>query len=203
LIDLHFNQILGRKVLITGDVCSGKTTFTARLLREATEIVEPTTITVIEMAPRRREFKGTIVGGRLTDFTLNKLAEVRLLLPRIELHAPRIEGADPNHVLRLAKSNAELIQELLEKYLQTTTPVLFINDVSMYLHSGDVTKLLKVISSTKTVVANSYECSTLDDDKRSGLSNHERESLTAMKKSMDINITLQVDASRPQIPTAR
>lgn len=204
MIDLHFNQARGRKVLIAGDVCSGKTTVTARLLREATETVEPHTITVIEMAPRRREFKGMIVGGRLTDLMLNGLAGVRLLLPRVDLYAPRIEGTDPNHVLRLAKSNAELIQELLEKYHETPTPVLFINDVSMYLHSGDVNNLLKVLSLAKTAVTNSYQGSTLEDDKRSGLSNHERVGLMAMKKIMDININLQADSSsRTQITAAR
>jgi GTPase SAR1 family protein len=191
LKDLHFNELHGRKALVTGDVCSGKTALTARLLKEAIATVRPTEITLIEMAPRRREFKGVVVGGRLTDLMGDDQSGIRCLLPSRELYAPRVEGTNATHVMSLARSNAESIQELLRIYLRAPTSILFVNDVSIYLQMGDLNRLLEAVSLAGTFVANSYEGPTLEDDQQSGLSKREKAGLAALKNLMDIVLTLQ------------
>jgi hypothetical protein len=200
LKDLHFSELHGRKVLITGDICSGKSALTARLLKEAIATVRPIEITLIEMAPRRREFKGVMVGGRVTDLMGDDQSGIRCLLPSRELYAPRIEGTNASHVLSLARSNAESIQELLEIYQHAPTSILFINDVSIYLHMGDVNRLLEAVSLAGTFVANSYEGPTLEDDQQSGLSKREKAGLAVLKNLMDIILTLQPIKS-PQSPS--
>jgi hypothetical protein len=177
--------------LITGDVCSGKSALTARLLKEAIATVRPNEITLIEMAPRRREFKGVMVGGRLTDLMGDDKSGIRCLLPSRELYAPRVEGTNATHVLSLATSNAESIQELLKIYLRAPTSILFVNDVSIYVQMGDLSRLLEAVSLAGTFVANSYEGPTLEDDQQSGLSKREKAGLAALKNLMDIVLTLQ------------
>jgi len=194
LRDFHFDEIIGRKLLIVGDVGSGKTALTARLLTEALAIFSPNDITVIDMAPTRREFKGVIVGGRLTEF-MNARTGMRILTPTSSPVAPRIEGLTAGDVLRFAQSNHQSIDRLLEKYSAGPTSILFMNDVSMYLQTGELGNLLNVIESAKTVVMNSYEGIALQDDHGSGVSQHERDGLALLKRAVDQVITLSAASS--------
>jgi hypothetical protein len=194
LRDFHFDEIIGRKLLIVGDVGSGKTALTARLLTEALAIFSPNDITVIDMAPRRREFKGAIVGGRLIDF-MNAPTGVRILMPTPSPVAPRIEGLTAGDVLRFAQSNHQFIDRVLEKYSADPTPILFMNDVSMYLQMGELGNLLNVIGFAKTVVMNSYHGIALQDDRGSGVSQHERDGLALLKRAVDQVMTLSAAPS--------
>lgn len=192
--DFHFDEVIGCKLLIVGDVGSGKTALTGRLLVEAVAIFSPNNVTLIDLAPRRREFKGVVVGGRLTDF-MPAPAGVRILTPNPSPVAPRIEGLAAGDVLRLAQSNHRSIGRLLEKYSADPAQVLFINDVSMYLQIGDLGKLLAVIESAKTLVMNSYEGTALRDDRGSGVSQHEREGLASLKGAVDRVMALNAGPS--------
>ncbi len=182
---------MDRKLLIVGDIGSGKTALTSRLLSEALPISDLNDITVVDMAPERRPFKGVAVGGRLTDL-MNHGTSLRVLVPARKLGAPRIEGRTADDVLRLARLNAQSIDKLLEMYSASPTPILFMNDISMYLQAGDSRRLLKVFASAKTVVANSYEGLALQDDRGAGVSRHEREELAVLKHAVDMVVTVNV-----------
>jgi len=189
LRDLRFNEIVGRRLLITGDVGAGKTAMTARLLSEASSVLDPNDITVIDIAPERREFKGVAVGGRLTDFMTTETG-LRVMVPSQRVSAPRIEGRTASDVLRLARLNARSVEQLFKQYSTVPTPVLFMNDVSIYLQAGEPTRLLEVMASAKTVVANSYEGLSLRDDHGSGVCQRELKGLALLKKTMDIVLML-------------
>jgi hypothetical protein len=194
LKDLHFSGVTGLKVLIEGDIGSGKTVLTARLLEEAVVVVGSAKITVIDMAPEPRQFKGVMVGGYLSDYVEGDHG-FRTLAPNRKLRAPRIEGHTADEVLYLARMNASTIQELLETYLLDPTPVLFANDVSMYLQAGDAKILFKTVAMADTFVGNSYSGLTLEEDNESGLSRRERSGLAALKNIMDRVVTLSSAAS--------
>jgi hypothetical protein len=159
------------------------------LLDEAVATIEPAKITIIDMAPERQQFKGFTVGGSLTDYLKNG-QDLRFLVPVQKLHPPRIEGHSSEEVLHLARTNATIIEELLKTFLRDPTPVLFANDVSMYLQAGDASTLLKTVAVANTFVGNSYSGLTLADDHQSGLSERERSELAALKSAMDKVLTL-------------
>jgi ABC-type multidrug transport system ATPase subunit len=190
LSDLHFSEVSGRKLLILGDVGSGKTALTARMISEAVSSNTETNVTVIDMAPERRKFKDVLIGGRIIDSVTAK-TNVRLLVPTRRLHAPRMEGRTATEIINFARTNAELIEELLESFLVSPTPILFINDASIYLQGGETRRLLKTVRATETFVANAYQGTTLLDDRHSGISKRERLALNALKNAMDRVIVLR------------
>ena len=149
------------------------------------------------MAPERREFKGVIVGGRLTD-AINAPTGLRILIPTPRPVAARIEGLAGEDVLRFAQSNHQSIDRVIQKYSAKPTNILFMNDVSIYLQIGDVQNLLRAIASAKTVVVNSYEGTTLEYDHGSGVSQQERDGLATLKRTVDEVMNLGTDALRPQ-----
>lgn len=187
--DLHFSDVRGRKLLILGEAGSGKTALTARIISEAVATHGATGITIIDMAPERRDFKNISIGGRVTEF-LDEKTKVRVLMPRQELRAPRTDGRTATEVINFARTNAKLIEELLEEYLTNPTPILFINDVSMYLQAGDSDKLLRTVKAAETFIANAYHGTTFLDDHHSGISKRERLGLNALRGAMDIVVEL-------------
>jgi hypothetical protein len=185
---------MGRRLLIVGDVGSGKTAMTARLLAEAVSMFDSNDIAVIDMAPEKRYFNEVAVGGRLADFMRTQVG-LRVLVPARKVGAPRIEGRTASDVLRLAQLNAQSIDQLLDRYFASPSPILFMNDVSIYLQAGEPRRLLEVFASAKTMVANSYEGSALQDDHESGVSRHEREGLAVLKKAVDKVLTASASPS--------
>jgi len=194
LKDLHFSELLGRKLLVVGDVGSGKTALTARLLKEAIVSVGLNNVTAIDMAPERREFKGITIGGRLID-SLNGMKDMRILVPAERLYAPRVEGHTADEVANFSEQNAESIEKLLEQYSVKPTLVLFINDVSMYLQAGRIKTLMKTLALAETLVVNCYEGVALQEDRNSGVSQRERVGLATLKGAMDCVLTLGTTVS--------
>lgn len=194
LKEMHFTELTGHRILIVGDVGSGKTSLTARLLTEAIVSADAANVTVIDMAPQKTQLRGVAIGGRLTDL-VKDYKRARLLVPAEKLHAPRIEGHTANEVAHLAKQNSECIEELLDEYMTHPTPILFINDISMYLMAGNLEALIKAVSMGQTVVANSYEGVALKDDRGSGVSERERKGLATLKRAMDTVLSLSPTVS--------
>ncbi|MDW8034575.1 MAG: hypothetical protein RMI79_06575 [Nitrososphaerota archaeon] len=170
-MSINIKEVLGRKTLILGKMNSGKTRLTAEILDWLIERVVSSDITVIDMSPT------TVpgVGGRISLYTSN-IFKVRYLAPEI-VRAPRIEGKNKEEVLDFAEFNRMSIEPLLQEFLIKPTPVLFINDLSIYLHSGDVFKIIKCLELSSTVVANSYYSEFLMNDKGSGISEKEKKLL--------------------------
>lgn len=176
--------VLGKRVLITGEVGVGKTRLTARLLEEIVEAVGGENVTAIDMAPT------TVpgVGARLSAYT-DAVKRIRYLAPPV-VRAPRLEGRSAEEVLRLAEANRAAIEPLLELYLSSPTPVLVINDLTIYLHAGDVARVVRAMGAAETFLANAYGGTRLSDDKGSGLSERERRLLELLSKLVDLVVKL-------------
>ncbi|MEM2906403.1 MAG: hypothetical protein QW057_04645 [Candidatus Bathyarchaeia archaeon] len=184
--NVSFKDLIGKKTLILGDVGVGKTQLTRRLLAEAVEQGHSREITVIEMAPEAMTVKGLTVGGRLLN---PKASPVRLLEGR-DIKAPRLSARNGREVLELAERNAAETRRLLEEFLREPTRVLFVNDLSIYLHRGDLEYLWRALQRAETVVANAYRGDKLKNDLDTGLSDRERQLVDTLEARMDVVLYL-------------
>lgn len=186
--EYHFSSLIHRRTMILGDVSTGKTKLTARLLMEALRSENPESITVIDMAPEKRLYKGRSIGGKITD-TVTLPAEVRLIQPR-KINAPRYSARDRDDLFRQVEENRASIEEALELCLAEQTPILFINDLSLYFQSGRFEKALKAMVQAETFVANAYHGEILQDDLGTGISMTERRVVETFAGRADILIHL-------------
>jgi energy-coupling factor transporter ATP-binding protein EcfA2 len=181
---LKGREILGKKVLILGEAGSGKTKLAARLLQELIALVDPEKITVIDLAPK--SFSG--VGGKLTDY-VSVISEVKYLSPE-KVYTPRLAGTSPKEVLHYAKLNRRVMEPLLNKYIQNPTEVLVMNDVTLYLHSGRLEKVLECVKLAKTFLATAYYGIKLSEDFGTGISSRERQLTDKLAARMDLVVKI-------------
>lgn len=184
MIEYSFKDMVGKKVLIKGEVGTGKTRLTSALLRQCVELLPTRHVTVMDFAPSRRQIEGLMIGG-----TLSSLKGVEYLRPPT-VWAPRLDGKTKAEVLELAEKNALSIDILLQRFKKSPTPVLFINDLTIYFHAGSLENLLDVVRATETFVSNAYEGIQLAKDKGSGISDRERRLLRDFERYMDVIIDL-------------
>lgn len=184
LKDYDFKDLIGKKTLIKGDVGKGKTRLTESLLLSAVKLLPAGHITVIDLAPQRRVVGELWVGG-----TISVPNEVKYLRPS-KVWAPRLEGRTKDEVVALAQKNAEFIEAVFDFFARSPSPVLFINDLTLYFHAGSLERLLEVIKLADTFVGNGYEGRELRDDKGSGISEREALLLKKLESFMDVIIDL-------------
>ncbi|KPV61586.1 MAG: hypothetical protein AOA65_2403 [Candidatus Bathyarchaeota archaeon BA1] len=178
-VRLKVKDIVGRKVLVLGEASSGKTRLIARLLDQLTSLAEPCEITIIDMAPQRI---GDI-GGKLSDYT-SSVNKVRNLSPR-KVYAPRLTGTSREQVLEYAELNRKAIEPLLSQFIQKPTKFLIINDITLYLHSGDLEKILHCLTLAQTFLASGYHGRKLAEDRGAGISLRETQLIEMLAKRMD------------------
>lgn len=144
---MNYRDYLDRRTLIIGDVNSGKTGETLRILSRWVAANPTPLMTVLDLAPE--PVRG--IGGRL------------VLPPRFmgrylftEIIPPRLTGQSTAEISALAVANARAIEPLLEDCLKQPHPLLVINDVTLYLQAGDYTRLAAVLQKATTVLINAY-----------------------------------------------
>jgi len=183
-----FLDVLGKRVLIYGDVGTGKTRLTVRLLEEAVRLGFGKETTVIDMAPKSTTIRGIRVGGRLSEAT-DLTNRLKYLAPR-RVETPRLAARNGKELLVLVKKNRSRISKLLKQYTGKPTPILFVNDISIYLQSGDFRTLSSAISKASTLVANGYYGKALSNDFSTGVSDLEQKLMDKLAAMMDLKIHL-------------
>jgi hypothetical protein len=185
LRECSFDEFIGLKTLIVGDVGAGKTILTRRLLMEAVDLVGDV-ITVLDFAPPAQKVKGIDVGGYLFE---DSHPRIRCLYSRL-IKTPRLSAEDGEELIRLASFNREITESLIAKYIDSPTDTLFINDASIHLQQGNLGELLNAMGSASTVVANGYMGSKLKQDRGSGVSERENFMMRRLAADMDRVIEL-------------
>jgi hypothetical protein len=180
--------LIGKKILIEGDIGTGKTTYTLELIAQAFASASVKRIVVIDMAPSRRLSGKKYVGGTL-QLPQNYMQKVRYYAPN-HIFAPRLQGKNKEAILEYAKKNAQKIEKLLQANLNEKKEILFINDMSMFFHAGDIKLLISVVNNSDTFIANVYKGDYFTDDKGSGITLKERNLLEQIEKQMDFIISL-------------
>jgi len=173
-----FERFIGKKTLIVGEVGSGKTLLLSRFLDQLVRSGLKDRVTVIEMAPNMGG-----VGGTVENYTRN-VACVKYLKPW-RIIPPRTMGRNREEVIRYARLNMLALKPLIEEYLRNPTEILLINDLTIYLHAGEVEDIIQLINISKTFTATAYEGEKLADDKGSGITDRERRSLDRLKGLVD------------------
>ncbi len=192
--DYPFEKLERRKTLITGEVDSGKTRLTASLLQGFIERGRAEEITVLDFAPPRSTFGPLSVGGRIKDY----LPDVPCRAYEFSegIRAPRLEGKDADEVREIARRNAEITSTLIGRYLDSPTPCLFVNDLTIHLHAGDVGLLLRTIGRSETFVGSAYRGARLSPDHGSGVSRREADLLREVESLVDVSIPLPSGSAR-------
>ena len=144
-----FVDLQNMKVLIIGEVGSGKTSFLSKLLKEALEKGLKNDITVIDLAPKRIENEGVKIGGKISDFFL-LVEKVRYLAPTIE--TPRLSAGSAQELIHLVNLNKKKIERVLDIYNQKPSMILFVNDVSLYFQAGVYKKFFLAVKKAETVL---------------------------------------------------
>ena len=148
-------DVLGRRILITGDVNTGKTTVTKVILDMlCTSRLSPR-IAVVDMAPEIPEAvaleRGVLgVGGKLLS------GDEDVLYLASPLRPPRLSARTEEEALLIAEENREKIEVMLEAFISSGRDILFVNDVSLYLHAGTTERLMRYMAAATTIVANGY-----------------------------------------------
>ena len=180
--NISYSEIKGSKLLIMGDVNTGKTMMTRELLDEAIKS-DPGEVTVIDMAPKLSIVKGFSFGGLLLEGDY----DVRCLMSD-EIRTPRLSARTSEKLLELADENREKIDRLLDEFQAHPSSILFINDMSIYLQSGQLGRLWDTITLAETVVANGYFGIRLEEDLGTGVSARERRLMEELASRMDVVI---------------
>ena len=172
---IDVNDFLGRKTLITGDVNAGKTRYCLDILQAFVK-AGLTDIAVLDFAP------ATIsgVGGKLV------LPETSgVIYFSADISAPRLTGRNETEIISLAENNASTIDSLLDDYLAAPRDILFINDITLYLHTGSIERIMAEIDNASTAVINAYYGSAFAN---MPLSKREKHSVEHLMKSMDMHL---------------
>ena len=133
---------LGKRILVIGDVNSGKTTLCKRWLSELCQQGLGTRIALIDMAPtisHELALKRGIVGAG-GELRAPKGSQVLDL--RAHLEPPRLSSRSESEALEKAERNAQLIDALLHR-LEPQRDILFINDVTLFLQARSAASLIE------------------------------------------------------------
>jgi hypothetical protein len=173
---------LGKRTLILGDVNTGKTTLTQKILDAICGQALGPKIVIIDMAPEVPEAmireKGlTGVGGRLKP-----PAGEDVIYLRDDLIPPRLSSRSEAEAEEKAIRNARKIEVLFWKYHELGREILFMNDISLYLQAGRAAQLIRWMEESKTVVANGYFGKKLGSG---ALSRRERKEMETLRVCFD------------------
>ena len=186
---LFVNELLKKKVLIVGDVGTRKTALTAQILEKLIDLGLENDITIIDMAPKTFFISGKRIGGRLDEYT-DLVKKVKYLTPTI-IYAPRLTSKNAQELLYFISENLKNLDPLIDEYIENPTKILIINDLSIYFHAGELSKILQCISKAETFLANSYYGETIKKDFGMGVSYREKTLVESLMKYVDKVIMLR------------
>ena len=176
-------DLLGKKLLVMGDINAGKTTLCRQWLARLCAQGQGGRIVVLDLAPdippalaQARGLAGA--GGYLLPPPDSDVLDLRT-----HLHAPRLSSATEAEAEEKAAENARAIEALFDQLPPSGSgrDVLFINDVTLYLQAGLAADLLGNLGKADftTLVVNGYWGQRLGD---SALSRREREQTRRLRE---------------------
>jgi len=172
---------LGKKILVIGDVNTGKTTLCKRWLTELCQQGLGARIALLDLAPtisRELALQRGIVGA---GGELRAPAGSEVLDLRATLEPPRLSSSSEGEALEKAERNAQLI-ETLSCQLEPQRDILFINDVTLFLQARSAASLIESAGFDRrtTLVINGYRGERLGGG---ALTRHETAEMSELEKA--------------------
>ena len=154
--EILIEDYLGIKTLILGDVNTGKTYWTRKILAAMCLRGLGGRIAIVDMAPeipdrtaRERGLPGA--GGKLKP----QDGQGILYLDG-HFEAPRLSSKTGEEALAKARRNRQDISALFPRMHGQGRDILFVNDISMFLQAGQAEELTPWLDGAATVIANGY-----------------------------------------------
>ena len=172
---------LGKRILVIGDVNTGKTTLCKRWLSELCQQGLGGRIALLDLAPtisHELALKRGIVGA---GGELRAPEGSQVLDLRAHLEPPRLSSSSESEALEKAERNAQLIDALLHR-LEPQREIRFINDVTLFLQARSAASLIEAAGFDKrtTLVVNGYRGERLGGG---ALTRHETAEMSELEKA--------------------
>jgi len=90
----------------------------------------------------------------------------------------------------ISRRNKNSIEKLFNIYEEKTSKILVINDLTLYLHAGDIERLLNLIRFSETFIGNAYKGKSFEIEIFKEFNQKERELVERIERLMDIVIEL-------------
>lgn len=157
-----FNKCIGYSTILYGETNTKKTYYTAKFVEFLLESKNnnPKDICILDFAPRLNIIKGLKIGGKIEDFYPESINCNNITFEG-EIIPPRLNARNKKELYKFALINYEKTHRCLEKYNEVSSPILIINDISIYLHHGQKKYLLNSIKKAETFFGNSYYGSSI------------------------------------------
>ncbi|MFW9949739.1 MAG: hypothetical protein ACFFKA_06400 [Candidatus Thorarchaeota archaeon] len=152
-----FETILDTHTLIYGETDTKKTFFTAKFVKFLLETknIPPKEISILDFAPKLAYVKNLKIGGRIQDYYDNSM-ECNYIKFEGEIIPPRLNAHNKKEMYYNICLNFNKIYKILEIYNKNPTSVLIVNDISLYLHLGNIKYLINTINKSNTFFGNAY-----------------------------------------------
>jgi hypothetical protein len=153
---ITYEEIIGQKTLILGDINTGKTTLTADVLKELCGRGLADSIAVIDMAP---EIPGELAAGKGLRGVGGKLLPpggCKVLYLTGRFVAPRLSSKTEEEAMEKARRNRRIVGRLFSRLNRSPKEILLVNDISMAVQTGTSAGLIRALERSPTVVANGY-----------------------------------------------
>jgi hypothetical protein len=183
---LDFNSLVGLHTIIYGETNTGKTFYTAKFIQYLIEIkgFNPKEITILDFAPKLAYIKNLKIGGRIYDYYENSVKCNNIDFEG-EIIPPRLNAKDKSDLFKIICLNFKKIYEILKIYNKNPTPVLIINDVSLYSHLGANQYLINTINKSNTFFGNAYYGDSIRNKFSKLLSIREKGRIDSLVRNID------------------
>jgi hypothetical protein len=186
---------LGGKLLVVGDVNTGKTTLARGILQDLCARGLGDRIAILDLAPTLPAELARARGVRGVGGTLEAEAGSSAVAARPVLQAPRLTSASEPEAMAKAQANLRAIEAAWQGL--PARDILFVNDISMALQAGDARELVARLARVPTVVANGYLGERLGGGE---LTRHERAQMEQLRQWFEnagrvITLTKRWDAT--------
>ena len=183
---LDFNEFIGHQTILYGETNTKKTYYTARFVQFLLKLKKfnPKDISILDFAPKLFKYYNIKIGGKIDDYYPQSIKCNNITFEG-EIIPPRLRASNKKELYQYAQMNYEKTFEILEIFNEEPTPILVINDISIFLHLGDIEYILNTIKQVNTFFGNTYYGSSIKRNFATLFSKKEKRSVKFLLKRVD------------------